>query len=474
MGVIVRWLHLASHQIEHLLLRIAARGAGGLDEHLHTRAASVEKIAVILDYGERSEHLGQGGIGTAFGNQTLPGENLPKSRQRLQHARFFGADVHVPHLIHGRGRIQVHDDGLLGQARHFREHRVLRGEELIVFQQPVHHGRGEGLQATAVHVAEHHVHLERIVLYGLARQREQGFQHVVGLFPTRRRLGEFAVVLAMRMRNEQVLPNGHAPRHMRSAVRLQTQPIRQQHHVGVGAKDGPRRARARHASANCRIEALHARRIGEVGRGGCALDAHQTIEVGGEPAIVAGDQLFKERGTLVGRHAGKLLPGGVGPRDDGLAIPDLEHGAVKIQHVGEGANAAGRHGLLELFGRFAIQLGQAQIQAAERRVFQKQVNERLVLGVLFARRKPIFGAIKHRHLRRRVVVDEGLIGAQGQFEIGEREARVDGEKGAGGIDGFEDDVTAAATAHAIAQHLQQFGRDRALARLHFHDLVGAG
>ncbi len=145
------------------------------------------------------------------------------------------------------------------------------------------------------------------------------------------------------MIRKQVLPDLQAAGDVHAAIRIDPQAGGQQHHIGVGAEDRTGRTRAGHLSADRRIEALHARGLGQV----ClhrTVDARQRIEVAGQPAIVPCGQLFQKHGALVGRRAGQFGPdhhGAGSSGHDGLAIADLEHAAKEIQHVRVGPSRRG-------------------------------------------------------------------------------------------------------------------------------------
>ena len=54
-----------------------------------------------------------------------------------------------------------------------------------------------------------------------------------------------------------------------------------------------------------------------------------------------------------------------------------------------------------------------------------------------------------------IVQREGPVGAESLLELRQREAGIDGQEGARGIDGFQYHVRSAAAAHSVAQHTQQ-------------------
>ena len=72
-----------------------------------------------------------------------------------------------------------------------------------------------------------------------------------------------------------------------------------------------------------------------------------------------------------------------------------------------------------------------------------------------------------------IIQRERPVGAQRFFEIGKREAGIDGEKRARRVDRFEHQVRTAAAAHAIAENAQQIAGLGGFAHLDVHDLVQA-
>ena len=80
----------------------------------------------------------------------------------------------------------------------FAEQRILAAVGVILARQAVHRGGAQRRGAIAVDIADRHEDLERLVLHGFAGEREQRFEHVVGLFPGGGQLGQLAVVLALR------------------------------------------------------------------------------------------------------------------------------------------------------------------------------------------------------------------------------------------------------------------------------------
>ena len=111
-------------------------------------------------------------------------------------------------------------------------------------------------------------------------------------FQLRRGARQLGVVLALRMIDEQILPDVEAAGQVRLAVRIQAQPRGQQQHVGIGAEHRTRRAGTGDAAANGRVEALQPLRIGEVILHR-TVDARQRVVIAGQPAVVAGPAVFR-------------------------------------------------------------------------------------------------------------------------------------------------------------------------------------
>ena len=128
---------------------------------------------------------------------------------------------------------------------------------MVITRQAVHGGGLQGLRAVAIQVADGHENLQRFVLHGLPGQGEKRLDDVVGLLPGGGETGQFAVVLALGMISEEVLPYIEIAGHMGLAVGIQVQTRGEQHHVGVGAKDGPRRSGTGDAPAHRGVKALH-------------------------------------------------------------------------------------------------------------------------------------------------------------------------------------------------------------------------
>ena len=248
---------------------------------------------------------------------------------------------------------------------------------MILARQAVDRGRAERGGAVAVDIADRHEDLQRLVLHRLAGEREEGFQHVVRLFPTGGQFGQLAVVLALRMVQEEVAPHFQAAGNVGLAVGVHAQARGEQHHVGVGAEHRAGGTGTGDAAADRGVEALHAHGVGQVILHR-TLYAGERVEEAGEPAIVLGHQLVEERGALIGRGAGQFGPAGGGAlpaRHDGLAVADFEHAAEEIEHVRVGFQAREAGHLAHRFGGVRVQLGKAQIEAADRGVGDEVLDE---------------------------------------------------------------------------------------------------
>ena len=275
------------------------------------------------------------------------------------------------------------------------------------------------------------------------------------------------------MVDEEVFPEVEVAGDVRLAILIEAQAGGEQHHIGVAAEDGARGAGAGDLAANGVVETLHALGVGEVILDG-TVDAGEGVVIAGEPTVVLGDQLFEESGAGGGLRAGELGPGFFGVRaagDDGLASADLEHGSVKIDDVRIDFQARGGDGFAQIGGGFGIELGKAEIEAAQGRIGEKEVDK--LAGSFVLGGAPVIDGIEHRNAGGVVIEHERPVGAERGFELGERESGVDGEECSGGVDGFEDDVRAAAAAHAVAEDAQNVAGLGGLAGLDTDDLVFA-
>ena len=141
--------------------------------------------------------------------------------------------------------------------------------------------------------------------------------------------------------------------------------------------------------------------------------------------------------------------------------------------MGVGFEAGEGNGLAQLLGGFAVQLGKAQVQAAERRIGDEVVRKIADVFVLGSAR-PILLAEQHAGRSGMVVVGEGPVGAERFFQLIDGEAGVGGEKGARGVDRFQHYLGAAAAANPEAQNSQQFAHGGRFAILDPENLRFAG
>ena len=213
------------------------------------------------------------------------------------------------------------------------------------------------------------------------------------------------------MVDEQVFPHFHVARNVGPPVRLHAQPLRQQHHVGIGTEHRPCGAGAGDTPLHSRIETDEPFRLQQV-VADRPVDAANGVVQTRHPTIVARQQLLEKRRAVLWRRARQFLPRGDRPRAAGhhsMPVADLEHAAVKIEHMRKGLQSCRRHLLLQIVRSLTVQLREAQIKPAQRGVGKKKVDE--FSALLFLRRSPEFLAVKHRYHRRLVVVAERLIGS---------------------------------------------------------------
>jgi len=76
----------------------------------------------------------------------------------------------------------------------------------------------------------------------LRHSAKKGLQYVVRLFQPAAERVEFAVVFALRVTHEQVLPDLQAAGDVGLSAGLDLQPRGQQHHIRIGAEHRPRRS----------------------------------------------------------------------------------------------------------------------------------------------------------------------------------------------------------------------------------------
>ncbi len=255
--------------------------------------------------------------------------------------------------------------------------------------------------------------------------------------------------------------------------RIDPQTRRQQHQVSIRAEHRTRGTRARHLTANRRVEPLHAVRVREI-IARRTVDAGQRIEVCSQPAVVLRNQLVEELRALVRRYARHVRPALVAarrPRNHSLSALDLEHAAEEIEYVRISFQTACRNRLAQFLGCRRIELRQSQVHAAHCRIGEEDVDELALL--FFDRAQPVIGSIQHRNRRRLVVVYKRTVGAQRLFEVRQREPGIDRQKRFRSVDGFEHDFRAASTAHAVSDNLQQLASLRRFALVDLDHLLCA-
>ena len=116
----------------------------------------------------------------------MPGiaaEDLPDGYQRLEGSGGVGALSQIADLSQGLGHVEKVDGALVGDGGDFGEDRVLGTVGTEAPGQAVDRGRFERFGAIPVDIAEGHEDLQRLILDGLAREPEQGLQHVIRLLP---------------------------------------------------------------------------------------------------------------------------------------------------------------------------------------------------------------------------------------------------------------------------------------------------
>ena len=242
---------------------------------------------------------------------------------------------------------------------------------------------------------------------------------------------------------------------MHPPVRIQPQPRRQQHHFAIGAKYGTRRTRRRHPSAHRRIEALHARRFGQV-IPHRSFNAGQRVVKAGQPAIVLAQQALKKFRTFFRRNTRQFTPPRSRPRPArhyGVSLPDLEIAAKKVQPPRVCPQPGGRQAGLQRQRRFRIQLRHSQVEPAQPRIPQKRI-QKISFG-LFLRRHPIIGRVEHGRGSGMVIVLERLIRAQRLLQLSQRKTGIRGDEGPRRVHRLQHQFAAATAAHAEPQHLEK-------------------
>ncbi len=119
----------------------------------------------------------------------LPAEYLPKPDQGLQRPGGVRAQAQIVDLIDSGRGVEKLIDGCVGNFGRFSEERILRAEGTKLARQPIRGVRIERCLAVAIHVAQRHENLQRLVLRRLAAKPEQGLDNVVRILPIRPRRG---------------------------------------------------------------------------------------------------------------------------------------------------------------------------------------------------------------------------------------------------------------------------------------------
>ncbi len=400
-------------------------------------------------------------------------ENLPQPDQRLKRTGDIGTEQRVADLVHALGRVEELVYGFITQAARLAEDRILAAVIAVVPRQAVHGSRLQGGHAIPIQIADRHEDFQRLVLHGFPAKREERLQDVIRLLPGGGQAGEFAIVFPLWMVDEQVFPDFQIAGDMGLAVGIQPQPGGEQHHVRVGTEHRPGWTRGSNAAAHGGVEALHAHGIGQILLHG-PVDAGQGVVQAGEPAIVLRHEFVEELGAFIGRGARQLGPGGGGTLatgDDGLAVADFEHTAKEVEDVRVGLEARVGIVLAKRLGGFPVEFREPQIQAADGGVGEEGFDK---IDGLLGRTHPVLRPKDDRHLGGVVVVGEGAVGAQRLLQVIDREPRVGGEKGAGGVDRLQHDFRAAAAAHAEAKDADQLAHGGRLAVFDLDHLLIAG
>ena len=331
----------AGQQLEHPFLRMGGGIAGarcGGQQGFHAVAAGVEQLAVAAHLGEAADDAGEDGVGlrcpecvpwrTRICHSPTSAWKVPAASERNGGSCTLLMASAVSRNENDRLVAEMLRDSLKsGYWRRRCDSRAPGGRRWRR-SSGVARLRSRSLSAMKIFSGSFSTALRQSAK-SASRTSSGSFQVVA-------RRGQLAVVLALRMIDEQVLPDIQAAGDVRLAVGVDAQPRGEQHHVGVGAEDRTRRTGTGDAAAHRGVEALHARGVGQVILHR-TLNARQGVVEAGEPAIVLGHQLVEERGALVGRCAGKFGPRRPRtrwpPGHHGLAVANLEHAAEEIEHV---------------------------------------------------------------------------------------------------------------------------------------------
>ena len=176
-------------QVHHAVVhgKTLIRGSQ-IDQRAEAVARPVEYFTRVLDFGKRRQHGGERLVGILGVEHALAEEDLAQRQQRLQTA----SGVRLKHLIaNARDRLRGVDeleDGGVARLGRLGNQGELRAEIAPGSRQALD-GRGfENLRPAAIDVRHRHEDFQGFVLNRLARQPEEGFEHVVRLLPTGCRL----------------------------------------------------------------------------------------------------------------------------------------------------------------------------------------------------------------------------------------------------------------------------------------------
>ena len=299
-GRFARGCRAAAQQAHHTDLgrALAFAGRGG-QQAIAAVPAGVEQLAIVVQRAERAGDGGEHGASLVIRKGLLPHQDLPQAYQPLEGSGGIGAESRIVDLVEGFHGIQKLQHGLVADAGRFVEDGILRAEIAVVPHQAIHGGGLQRLRAVAIQVAEGHENLQRLVVHGLAAKREESLDEVVGLFPGGRQAGQLAVVFGLGIIGEETLPNFQVAGDMGLTVGIQMQPRSEQHHIGIGPKDGPRRSGTGDSPTHRAVKALQALGLEQVVLQR-AVDARDGIVKAGQPAIVFGQQLIEELRPVIG------------------------------------------------------------------------------------------------------------------------------------------------------------------------------
>ncbi len=312
--------------------------------------------------------------------------------------------------------------------------------------------------ASAVDLAHGEVDLERADVGDDAREGDHGVEQLFGVIE----VVVFVPVmdgLRIGLLAQDLFPDVEISGDVGIAVGLPLEAGEEDEEVGGLAEDAAGRGGFKIVSAEVAVEALQTPFIGEV----FALrfgDARENVVVGGEPSVVFGEQVNDEFTGIVGAGSGEIFPGDGSPGSAGdddaigangyLAAVEVEGGGVGEEPAEAGRAQQGLPGL-------GVGLGYRPIEAGDGGIVDDLVDDVDVAFFLSGAEGGPIVLVKHDgDTGGGVGIVERNAFLEGFFKLGERKAGVDGEKGAFGIGGFEEEVfCAAAFAQAIAEDLDE-------------------